>query len=125
MVALKFLVGLLVLIVLVVFALQNLQPDVVIEYYFDKKIGPMPFSFALLGAAVLGSIIAALVTLCEQIKLRSVIRRQRKQIVRMEAELLEFKRIPPEPLPDKTIIELAGGGEMPETAETQRPAGAE
>jgi len=125
LVALKFLVGLLVLIVLVVFALQNLQPDVVIEYYFDKKIGPMPFSFALLGAAVLGSIIAALVTLCEQIKLRSVIRRQRKQIVRMEAELLEFKRRPPEPLPEKVISGTVEGGEIPEAAAAMRPAGEE
>ncbi len=100
MVALKFLFGLAILIVLVVFSLNNLEPQVEIKYYIDKTLGPMPLSFALLGAAAIGSIVAALVTLIEQIKLRHTVKKQAKEIAQLESQILEFESMPPEPIPD-------------------------
>lgn len=101
MIALKFLAGLLLLIVLVIFSLQNMEPQVEIRYYFGKSLGPMPFSFAILAAAVVGSVVAALVTLIEQIKLRNEIRKQARRIRQQEEELLEYRRQPPEPLAEE------------------------
>ncbi|MDH5542478.1 MAG: LapA family protein [Nitrospinota bacterium] len=107
MVALKFLFALAILIVLVLFALQNMEPSVIIKYYLDKTIGPMPFSFAVLGAAAIGSIITALVTLVEQIKLRHTIKKLSRRIKQQDEELLNFKKIPPEPIQDEIEDEHA------------------
>jgi len=106
-VALKFLFALAILIVLVLFALQNMEPDVIIKYYLDRTIGPMPFSFAVLGAAAIGSIITALVTLIEQIKLRHTIKKLNRHIRQQDEELLNFKKIPPEPIQDEIEDEHA------------------
>lgn len=100
MVALKFLLGLIVLIFLVTFAVKNMEPQVTIDYYFGYSFGPVPFFFALLGSAVLGAIIAMFFALVEQLKLRSVVRRQNRQLASMEKEMMEFKQITPEPVPE-------------------------
>jgi len=102
LIALKFLAGLTVLIALVIFSLKNIDPQVSIIYYFGKSLGPMPFSFALLGSAVLGSVVAALFTLVEQIKLRGQIKKQNTKISMLEDELLELQSRPPEPLPEES-----------------------
>ena len=101
MVALKFLFALAILIVLVLFALQNMEPNVSIKYYIDMSIGPMPLSFAVLGAAAIGSIITALVTLIEQIRLRYTIKKLNNRVKQLDDELLEYKKLPPEPISDE------------------------
>ena len=101
MVAVKFLVSLLILIVLVVFALMNMEPEVTVKFYEEINLGPMPLSFAILGAAALGSIITALVTLVEQIRLRYHLRKEQARIEELEQELLEFRKQPPEPIRDE------------------------
>ena len=106
MAALRFLLGLVVLVFLVTFAIQNMEPQVTISYYFDYSIGPVPFFFALLAAAVLGMVIAAAYSMVEQVKLSSALRRQKKQIQSLEKELFQYQQRPPEPLkehdPDET-----------------------
>lgn len=101
MVALKFLVSLFILIVLVVFALMNMEPQVTVKFYREINIGPIPLSFAILGAAALGSIITALITLIEQIRLRYHLRKNHARIDELEHELLEFRKQPPEPIRDE------------------------
>lgn len=98
MVALKFLISLFILIVLVVFALMNMEPSVTIKFYEEIKIGPIPLSFALLSAAAIGSIITALITLVEQVRLRYHLRKAGTRVTELEQELLEFRKQPPEPI---------------------------
>lgn len=106
MAAVKFLLGLVILVFMVTFAIQNMEPQVTISYYFGYSIGPVPFFFALLAAAVLGMIVAAAYSVVEQVKLSSALRRQKKQIQSLEKELFEYHQRPPEPLkeidPDET-----------------------
>ena len=106
MVVLKFLSGLAILIVLVLFSIQNMEPSVTITYYINKATPEIPFSFALLGAAAIGSVITALATLVEHFRLRSAIRRQAKHISEMEAELLEFRSQPPEPVNENLPVPI-------------------
>jgi len=98
LVALKFLFSLFILIVLVVFALMNMEPEVTIKFYEETKIGPIPLSFALLSAAAIGSIITALITLVEQVRLRYHLRKAETRETELEQELLEFRKQPPEPI---------------------------
>ena len=106
MAALKFLLGLVILVFLVTFALQNMEPQVTINYYFDYSIGPLPLFFALLAAAVLGMVVSAAYSMVEQVRLSSALRRQKKQIQSLEKELFQYQQRPPEPLkehdPDET-----------------------
>jgi uncharacterized integral membrane protein len=101
LVAVKFLVSLFILTVLVVFALMNMEPDVTVKFYEEINIGPVPLSFAILGAAALGSLITALITLVEQMRLRYQLRKERTRVEELELELLEFRKQPPEPIRDE------------------------
>ena len=107
MAAVKFLLGLLILVFMVTFAIQNMEPQVTISYYFGYSIGPVPFFFALLAAAVLGMIIAAAYSAVEQVKLSSALRRQKKQIQSLEKELVQYQQRPPEPLTEPDSDETA------------------
>lgn len=117
MAAVRFLLGLVVLVFLVTFALQNMTPQVTISYYFGYSVGPVPFFFALLAAAVLGMVVAAAYSMVEQVRLSSALRRQKKQIQALENELVQYQQRPPEPLkehdPDETLpVRLEDSGDQ-------------
>ncbi|GMT42236.1 MAG: hypothetical protein IEMM0002_0647 [bacterium] len=98
MVAVRFILGFVILIFMVTFAVKNMEPEVTIRYYFDYSFGPIPFFFSLLAATVLGMVITAVFSIAEYIRFHTAIRRQRKHINSLEKDLLEFRRQPPEPL---------------------------
>lgn len=98
MFAVRFILGLVILLFLVTFAVKNMEPQITIQYYFGYNFGPMPFFFTLLAAGVLGMVVSAVFSVAEQIRLHTTIRRKRKRIEALEKELLEFKQKPPEPL---------------------------
>jgi hypothetical protein len=92
-----------------------MEPQVTISYYFGYELGPIPFFFALLAAAVLGMVVAAGYSMVEQIRLSSALRRQRRRIQSLEKELWEYQQRPPEPLKERDADETtpmpAGGSE--------------
>jgi uncharacterized integral membrane protein len=108
MVTLRFIIGLLVLVFLVTFALQNMEPSVTFHYYFGYKYGPMPFFFALLSSAVVGIIIAMLFSIFEQFRLRAIIRRQKKQLASLKKEVQEYQELLPEHLIEKNLDPYSG-----------------
>lgn len=112
MIAVKFLLGLIVLVFLVTFAVQNMEPQITIRY-FGYDLGPLPFFFSLLAAAVLGMVIAAAYSVIEQLKLSSTVRQQKRRIQAIEKELLDYQQRPPEPLKeldsDETMPMPTGG----------------
>jgi uncharacterized integral membrane protein len=103
LVTFRFIIGLVVLVFLVTFALQNMEPQVTFHYYFGYQYGPMPFFFALLSAAVAGIIVAMLFSIFEQFRLRAIIRRQKKQMAALKKEVQEYQELMPEHLIEKNL----------------------
>ncbi len=104
----RFLVGLALLVLLVTFALQNMEPQVAFHYYFGVNYGPMPFFYALLTAAAVGMVVAMIFCTLEQFRLRAIIRRQKKQLASLKKEVLEYQELLPEHLIEKNIVPPAG-----------------
>ena len=90
MVALKFLIGLVVLIFLVTLAVKNME-EVTLYYYFGYQFGPLPLFFALLGSFLLGSAIIWLIACLEQVKYRITIRKLNRQVRDLEEEIQSLK----------------------------------
>lgn len=90
MVALKFLIGLVVLIFLVTLAVKNME-EVTLYYYFGYQFGPLPLFFALLGSFLLGSGIIWLVACLEQMKYRISIRKLNRRVRDLEEEIQSLK----------------------------------
>lgn len=109
MTTVKFIIGLFVLIFLVTLGLQNMEPQVTVRYFFGYSLGPLPLFFALLSAAVAGVLLTMLFSIAEQIRLHSAIRKNRRRIAGLEAELAEYKQA----LPEKVIERELGGGAAP------------
>ncbi len=125
MVAVKFLVGLVVLVFLVTFAVKNMEPQVTVDYYFGYSFGPLPFFFALLAAAVLGALITMIYSVVEYVKLTTTIRKQNRHIATLEQEMIGYKQLSPE-LPEEPqireeIAEPEGGPE----GEVESPRGSQ
>jgi len=111
MVTLRFIAGLAVLIFLVTFALENMEPAVTLRYYFGYQWGPYPLFLALLGAAVAGIIIAMVFSVFEQFRLRAIIRRQKRQLAALKNEVREYQQLIPEHLIDKSLADTARAAE--------------
>jgi uncharacterized integral membrane protein len=106
MVTFRFIIGLAVLVLLVTFALQNLEPSVTFQY-FGFKYGPIPFFFALLASAVAGMMIAMIFSIFEQFRLRAIIRRQQRQATSMKKEIHEYELLMPEQLIEKNLAQVS------------------
>ncbi len=109
MLGLRFIFGLALLIFLVTLGLKNMEPQVTIQYWFGYAAGPMPFFFALLCAAVAGILFTLLFAVFEQLRLHSVIRKQRRQIAALEGDLAACRQAFPEKLIDENLNRPAGG----------------
>jgi len=90
MIALKFLIGLIVLIFLVTFAVKNLE-EVTLYYYFEYQLGPVPLFFVLLASLFLGAGMIWVIATLEQMRLRMTVRKQARQIKYYEQEIQNFK----------------------------------
>lgn len=103
MVTLRFILGLVLLIFLVTFAMENMEPAVTLHYYFGYQLGPYPLFLALLTAAVAGMIIAMVFSVVEQFRLRAIIRRQKRQLAALKKEMQEYQQLLPEQFIEKTF----------------------
>ncbi len=108
MTAIRFLLGMAILIFLITLGLRNMEPQVTIQYYFGYHAGPMPLFFALLTAAAAGILLTMLFAVYEQLRLHGVIRRQRKQIAALEKDISELKQLMPEQLIEQSLKNPAG-----------------
>ena len=111
MTAIRFMLGLVILIFIVTLGLRNMEPQVTIQYYFGYSMGPMPFFFALLTAAAAGVLLTMFFAVYEQLRLHGIIRRQRKQLVALDRDIAEFKQLLPEKLIDQNLKEPPAGEE--------------
>ncbi len=109
MTAIRFMLGLAVLIFLITLGLRNMEPQVTIQYYFGYKLGPMPLFFALLTAAAAGILLTMLFAVYEQLRLHAVVRAQRKQLAALERDIAEFKQLVPERLIEQNLKKPAAG----------------
>jgi uncharacterized integral membrane protein len=91
--------------VLAIFLIFNFDQRVVI-YFFSWHTREISLSLALLGALILGFLVAALLAIVDQLKLRARLRQMRRNIERLEAQLGERSKPmlddspPAQPLPE-------------------------
>lgn len=96
---LKFIIGLIVLVVLASFAVNNSDP-VVLRYYFGYATPPVPLYVIVLVAVVVGAILAALFAIGERFHFMYALRKRDRVIREMEGELVSLRNLPlAEPLP--------------------------
>ncbi len=96
---LKFIIGLIVLVVLASFAVNNSEP-VVLGYYFGYATPPVPLYVIVLVAVVVGAILAALFSIAERFHFMYELRKRDRVIREMEGELVSLRNLPlAEPLP--------------------------
>lgn len=105
MTTVKFIIGLLVLIFLITLGFKNMEPAVTVQYFFGYSFGPTPLFFALLSAAVAGIFLTMLFAIFEQLRLHSAIRKNKRRIAELEAELTAYRQA----LPEKVIERELGG----------------
>jgi uncharacterized integral membrane protein len=96
---LKFIIGLIVLVVLASFAVNNSEP-VVLKYYFGYATPKVPLYVVVLIAVVVGAILAALFAIGERFYFMYELRKRDRIIREMEGELVSLRNLPlTEPLP--------------------------
>jgi uncharacterized integral membrane protein len=79
---------------LAIFIYFNFDQQVVVHFTRNWHTAEMSLALALFGALLLGFVVAALLSLADQIRLRSRLRQMRKTVERLESELTELRRIP-------------------------------
>lgn len=95
----KLIIGLIVLVILASFAVNNSEP-VVLKYYYGYATPPVPLYVVLLAAVVMGAILAALFAIGERFHFLYEVRKRDRVIREMEKELVSLRNLPlAEPLP--------------------------
>ena len=79
---------------LAIFIYFNFDQKVVVYFTPSWHTGETTLAMALFGALLVGFVVAALLSLADQIRLRSRLRQMRKTVERLEAELTELRKIP-------------------------------
>lgn len=90
----KFVILLIVLFLIVAFIWSN--KELVSIKFFGKTSPEMPFIFVLLGALILGAILASIIDLGRLTRLQIENKRQRKMVKRLEQELAALRKLPVE-----------------------------
>jgi uncharacterized integral membrane protein len=89
--------------VLAIFIYFNFDQRVVIYFTGSWHTTEIPLSLALFGSLLLGFLVAAILAIGDQIRLRSRLRQMRRNVERLESELGELRRLPlGESLPTRT-----------------------
>lgn len=79
---------------LAIFIYFNFDQKVVVYFTRSWHTGEMSLALALFGALLAGFVVAALLSLADQIRLRSRLRQMRKTVERLESELTESRQQP-------------------------------
>ena len=85
-----FVLGALVGMATLLFALENMQP-VTLRYLFNWQTQPIPFSFVILAAVWVGFVIAGLFGVAGYLRIRRTVRQQQRTIAALQAELLALR----------------------------------
>jgi uncharacterized integral membrane protein len=80
--------------VLAVFIYFNYEQGVIIYFTRAWRTAEIPLSLALFGSMLLGFLVAAILAVADQIRLRSRLRKMRRTVEQLEAELGELRRLP-------------------------------
>ena len=108
----KFIILLIVLFLIVVFIWDNKEPMSI--KFFGKASPELPLVFVLLGALILGAILASIIDLSRMTRLQLENRRQRKIVKRLEQELATLRKLPVKEV-EKEIREAEEIEKMEET----------
>jgi len=109
MVTVRFIIGLMALIFFITFGLLNMEPSVTLRYYFGYTFGPLPLFFALLCAAAVGIVVAMVFSVFEQLRLRSIIRGLKREVVSLKLEIDDYRQSHPEHVIEKNLSGPDGG----------------
>ena len=82
---------------LAIFIYFNFDQKVVVYFTRSWHTGEMSLALALFGALLAGFIVAALLSLADQIRLRSRLRQTKKTVERLESELTASRKQPLRP----------------------------
>lgn len=80
--------------VLAIFIYFNFDQRVVIYFTRSWHTREIPLSLALFGALILGFLVAALLAIADQLRLRTRLRQMRRNVERLESELGEPRKPP-------------------------------
>ncbi len=80
--------------VLAIFIYFNFEQGVVIYFTQLWHTDEIPLSLALFGSMLLGFLVAAVLAIGDQLRLRSRLRQMRRTVERLEAELGQLRRLP-------------------------------
>ena len=79
---------------LAIFIYFNFDQKVVVYFTRSWHTGEMSLALALFGALLVGFVVAALLSLADQIRIRSRLRQMRKTVERLESELTDSRKQP-------------------------------
>ena len=120
MAILKLLVGLVVVFLLVVFAIANMEA-VAVSFYFYKTPA-IPLFVVIFISLLLGVMLAWVLVVGEQLRLRNQLRARDRRIKELEKELESLEgrlaRVAPQERPQEEPPQSPPGGEGEETAST-------
>lgn len=80
--------------ILAVFIYFNYEQGVVIYFTRTWRTAEIPLSLALFGSILLGFLVAAILAIADQVRLRSRLRQMRRTVERLETELGELRKLP-------------------------------
>ena len=80
--------------ILAIFIYFNFDQRVVIYFTRSWHTREIPLSLALFGTLILGFLVAALLAIADQLRLRSRLRQMRRNVERLESELGERRKPP-------------------------------
>lgn len=92
MTIIKLIIGLLFVILMIIFGVANMN-QVVIYYYFGGPIS-IPVFFLILISISAGVILASIIALIDQIKMKREIYKKNKRIKQLDSELSLLRNLP-------------------------------
>ncbi len=91
MAVIRWLLILMVLFVLIIFGVENMGPVTLSYYYGNLHI---PLFFLVLLAVMAGALLAGLLGLVDQVRLRARLRQKGKIVDKLEAEVKSLRNLP-------------------------------
>ena len=90
----RLIFALIVIVLLVIICFQNVQTTIPVVKVFHESFNDQPLGLVLLVTAAVGMILALLISLLSEIKLRRSIWMQRREIKRLTTEITALRNLP-------------------------------
>jgi uncharacterized integral membrane protein len=108
---------------LAIFVYSNFDQQVVVYFTSSLRTVEIPLSLALFGAVLVGFLVAVLLALADQFRLRSRLRQLRRANEKLESELEALRNLPLTSLPASYSKSPESEDEAPEEPEETSPLG--